>query len=1089
MAQSAQNTSETGREPEPKAGKRRLVWRWFLMPVLLIVGLAVAAAWLQRQELARSAIEDYFEGHGVEARYDITRISPRKQVIENVVLGDPASPDLTVKRIIVSIIPKLGLPTVRRVKLEGARLYGTFRDGELSFGALDPILLAGDGGEPELPDLDMTIRDGRVLMQTDFGDFGVKLSGAGNLSGGFEGVLAVASRDAAFGGCTLDGATLYGDFAIEAQRPLFQGPLRIADARCADAGVELADVAVTLDALVDAGLKGVDATYELAAGRGAIGDARMASLRGEGRVSYRDAEFNARYDLVGSDVRTSQANLAALSLDGTIRALDGFSSLRAEAGFEGTGLQPGTGLTGSLASAAAAAEGTLASDLLRKFGAAVEAELPGSALSGKVTLRRTGSVTSVIVPRADVSGRTGRLLQLSDLQYAAGGNGPMRLSGRFVTGGRDLPRIDGRIERRGSGGFDARLSMARYTAGNSSLALPSLSINSIPGGFRFSGDALASGDIPGGAAQGLQLPLAGTWTNGQLAMWQGCTDVRFDRLALADLSLDGRALTLCPARGQPILRYGPGGLRLAAGAPSLDLSGRLGSTPVRVASGPVGMAWPGTLSARNLDVALGPAGNATRFQLAGLTAQLGGPLAGTFEGTDILLDAVPLDMRDASGAWRYSGGRLEITDAELRVEDRAEPDRFNPLFARGAALTLFDNLVTANADLRHPLGDRLVARTAIRHDLSTSIGSADLDVPGITFVSGTRAVSVPQIDQVASGGFQPTDLTPLALGVVALVDGTVTGQGRIDWDDAGVRSTGQFTTDALDLAAAFGPVEKARGTIVFTDLLGLTTAPDQLIEVGTINPGIEVYDGEIRFQMTDGERLAVTSARWPFLGGFLSMRPVTLNLGVEEFRTYQLDVEGMEASMFVARMELNNFSATGTFDGTIPLVFDPQGNGRIEGGMLVSRPPGGNVSYQGDLLYEDMPMMAEFAFQALRSLDFKRMRIALDGALAGELVTRVRFDGVSQGEGAENNLITRQFAKLPLRFDVNIRAPFQQLLSSVRSLYDPSAIRDPRDLGLVDADGRVIRASISGQEAPPEPDPMDIPDEAVIQRPESEDVE
>ena len=98
--------------------------------------------------------------------------------------------------------------------------------------------------------------------------------------------------------------------------------------------------------------------------------------------------------------------------------------------------------------------------------------------------------------------------------------------------------------------------------------------------------------------------------------------------------------------------------------------------------------------------------------------------------------------------------------------------------------------------------------------------------------------------------------------------------------------------------------------------------------------------------------------------------------------------------------------------------------------------------------------MANYAFKMLRSVDYRAMTIGLEGDLAGEIVTKVSFGGISQGKGAERNLITRQLSQLPIRFDINVRAQFYQLLGSLRSLYDPSMVRDPRDLGLVDAHGR-----------------------------------
>jgi hypothetical protein len=250
-----------------------------------------------------------------------------------------------------------------------------------------------------------------------------------------------------------------------------------------------------------------------------------------------------------------------------------------------------------------------------------------------------------------------------------------------------------------------------------------------------------------------------------------------------------------------------------------------------------------------------------------------------------------------------------------------------------------------------------------------------------------------------------------------------------------------------------------------------------------------VLDGEIEFALRDGEVLAIAGGSWPFMGGRLVLRDFDFNLGVEEERRYVFEIIGLEAAQFVAQMELENISATGTFDGTVPIVFGSDGNGRIDQGILISRPPGGNLSYVGDLTYEDLSAIANFAFDALRSMDYSQMRVVMEGPLAGEIVTRVRFDGVQQGEGAKKNIVTRQIAKLPIQFRINIRAQFYQLLTSMKAMYDPAAVRDPRELGLLSDDGqRLLRRSITGEEAAPEIEPEDIiPDEPTIQDQESED--
>jgi hypothetical protein len=614
--------------------------------------------------------------------------------------------------------------------------------------------------------------------------------------------------------------------------------------------------------------------------------------------------------------------------------------------------------------------------------------------------------------------------------------------------------------------------MATYQAEGGSVAVPSLAIVSKGEAIGFSGRSIVSGDLPGGHAEGLLLPLSGNWSSaGGLALWRRCTRLRFDSLRYANLTLERHGLTVCPAKGAPIVRYGAGGLRVAAGVPSLDLAGRLGTTPIAIRSGAVGFAYPGALSARQLLVTLGPRDTATTFAVGNLTARIGKTVSGRFDGTDVTLFAVPMNLVDASGDWGYADGRLTIADGAFRLVDRQQPARFNPLEARGATLALKDNLITAEALLREPSSNAEVTRIAIRHDLASGHGHADLAVDGLTF----------------GRGLQPEKLTPLALGVVANVAGTVTGSGRIDWEEKGVSSSGRFSSDSLDFAAAFGPVKGASGTIVFTDLIGLTTAPNQVLKVASINPGIEVTDGEVSIELKNGQVLTVNRGTWPFMGGTLTMRPVTLNLGTSEQRAYVLEIVGLEASQFVQRMQLENMSATGTFDGELPLIFDVDGNGRIEGGRLTSR-GGGNISYVGALTYKDLSTMANMAFDALRSLDYRKMDITVDGPLTGEIITHVRFDGVSQGAGAKQNFITRRIGKLPFRFVVTITAPFYQVITNIKSMYDPTMIQDPRELAgrglLLDERGNAIPAD--RLPSSPVPGEKNTQDEANIQRRESE---
>jgi len=1043
-------------EPGSRRRQGRRIARWAAIAMLVFLLAALAIAWLARERIAGDIITDLLNDRRLLATYEIESIGPREQVLRNVVVGDPARPDLTIERVVVELEPRLGTPALDNVRLIRPRLYGSYRDGRLSFGSLDPLLFTGSGEPFSLPDLRLAIEDGRGLMETDMGRVGISLQGGGWLRGGFAGELAATAPALAVAGCSATNATLYGRVAIENARPRFAGPLRLARLGCPANGLALAGIAAPLELTADQAMDGVEGTMQVATGAGSLPQARMNSARGKVDFTWRDNGLTARYQMSGQGLRAGQVQLASLALDGSLRTRQGLTRIELDGDASATGLAPGPALDSTLASLEGSTRGTLLQPIVARIRQTIAREAPGSRLAAELIARRNGEQATLVVPTARLTGTSGAtLLQVSRFQLAAGDGEPLRWSGNVATGGA-LPRITGRMEQAPGGGLELVAAMSPYRAGPAQLAIPRLSLTQARNGtLGFTGTVNASGPLPEGRARGLIVPVDGKWSRASgLAMWQGCTQLRFDQLAYASLTLDRRQLTLCPPRGQPMLRLSPGGaLSIAAGAPSLELVGRLGETRIALDSGPVGFAWPGTVTARQVNVALGPPETATRFALTDLTASLGSEITGTFAGTDVLLNAVPLDVHEAGGTWRYSGGVLTLAEAGFRLEDRGAPDaavdRFEPMVARDATLTLADNRITANAILRQPTSDREVTRVAIVHDLGNASGHADLAVDALVF----------------DGALQPTQLTQLALGVIANAAGTVTGTGRIDWNEAAVTSTGTFATTDLDFAAAFGPVTGAAGTITFTDLLGLTTAPDQQLTVATINPGIEVTDGVVQYELHNGEALVVEGGRWPFLGGTLAMQPVTINFGVAEERRYVFEISGLDAGAFVQRLGLANLSATGSFDGTIPIVFDADGNGSLQGGLLLSRAPGGNVSYVGELTYEDLSPVANFAFDALRSLNYEQMSIQMDGSLSGEIVTRVGFDGISQGEGASSNIITRQLARLPLRFVVNVRAPFYSLIGSVRALYDPTAIRDPRELGLLDHGGRPLDPSVSIENA------------------------
>src|SRR3546814_17757448 len=74
----------------------------------------------------------------------------------------------------------------------------------------------------------------------------------------------------------------------------------------------------------------------------------------------------------------------------------------------------------------------------------------------------------------------------------------------------------------------------------------------------------------------------------------------------------------------------------------------------------------------------------------------------------------------------------------------------------------------------------------------------------------------------------------------------------------------------------------------------------------------------------------------------------------------------MDAAQFLQQFDFKNLSATGVFDGTLPLVFDEAG-GRIENGHLTVREGGGSLASVGPVSQHDLGTWGNIAFQAVKA--------------------------------------------------------------------------------------------------------------------------
>ncbi|MDQ8756413.1 YdbH domain-containing protein [Sphingosinicella sp. LHD-64] len=1018
---------------------RRLRRGLAVLLVLLLVALAVA--WILRERLATDYIEGELARRGVDATYEVKRIGLGSQILENVVIGDRARPDATVRHLEVQVVLGLGGPEIGLVTARGVRLRGRIdEDGRLSLGQIDRLLPPPTGVPFELPDQRIDVADAAIALETPAGFLAVAVEGRGNLADGFAGRLALAANRLTLGGCTVEGPRADLAAAVDDRHPAVRGPVSAARFGCGDDLVverPLLAVNTRLGRSLDIWQGGAAAripTLVTRAGRLNDVDARLTldgnALRTQGRADLSAGSVEA------DAVRTRRARIAGPYVLSLRR-----SELVMTGDLQATGVvlpeRTLAGAAGSLRAMQGTPLGPIGDNLAR---ALVRAGQGGAIVNAGVRLAVAPDRGGLGIGRLRLTTASGARLLVDGGSGATYGwpGGGLALDGDFALTGGGFP--DARFtlrQARAGGPIRGTGRVAPLEAAGARLALGAIDFASASGGnTRFSTTARLDGPFSGGRVEGLLLPLSGRFGRGGLALGESCVAASFQALEVQNLRLGATRLPLCPV-GRALVSQQPGGaLQGGAEVRAPRFAGRLGSSPITLAASRLRVGLDG-FTAADLAARLGASSGESRLDIAGLDGRLaGGGVAGGFTGLAGDLAGVPLLVSEGSGRWRFAGGTLNAEGA-LTVADRQDPLRFQPLVTRDFRLAIAGNDLRAAGGLDHPESGTRVMRATIDHDLGTGAGGAVLDVAGLRF---------------QPRGFQPDALTPLTVGVVALVDGTVTGRGRIAWDAEGTRSSGTFATQDMNLAAPFGPVEGLTTTLNFTDLLGLVTAPGQTAEVRLIQAGIDVYDGRVTYQLQPDYRVAVDGARWPFSGGTLSLEPTVLDFSRETTKYLTFRVEGLDAASFIAQMEFGNIAATGTFDGIVPMQFDANGTGEIRDGRLTARPEGGTLSYVGELTDRDLGAYGILAFNALKSLRYDKFDLTLNGALDGEFITVIDLDGIARDPSATTlpggggipqmvaGRILNQLARIPFEFNIRIQGQFRSLFATAQSFSDPTLL-------------------------------------------------
>ncbi|MCY7270582.1 MAG: YdbH domain-containing protein [Sphingomonas bacterium] len=1009
---------------------------WISLIVLGVLTAVLIGAWTARRPIAEHFVEQELARRGVRATYQLESIGLHNQIIRDVTIGDPASPDLTARYAKIQMrIQWNGAVEVYRIAARGVRLRGELRrDGKVSWGEIDKLLPPPSGKPFRLPDIAVHLADTTIALKTPYGNLGFALAGAGNLTGGFKGRLAVAGPALVTGACRLNGLRGNVALGVEARRPNINGPIAADRFVCPKSRMAMVAPRLELASGFSEAFERFDGTGRLSVASFAAGDNGLANLNALIGFAGSPSDAGGTIKLSAQRGRLGSIFADATRLEGKYRLWTGRGELALSADYAADSATLAPAMVAPLVAPLESAKGTPIGPIGQAIAAAVRRTAGNFNATGHLRLVNLRGGGGVRIETADARGANGARVIVS------GGDGVtyywpdarLRVDGNISTGGGGLPRADIALRQPRQGGpMSGEARIAPYSAVGARLALAPVTFRAArDGSTAINTIALLDGPFSGGFVRGLRIPISGAigGPGGGFAFGRGCIDARFQSLTAGSLRLGAARVPLCATGRALVFKNGQGPVQIGGVTRNLRLGGQLGKSPFQLAAAQARLTGSDRFAATGLGLQLGRPNSPVKITATSLDGRLvKGGATGKFGGATALIGRVPVRLSDASGAFDFRGGALAVNGSST-VSDLAPLPRFYPLASNDLQFRLANDLIRTTGSLRHPASGTKVTDIMITHRLSTGTGEALLDVPGIRF----------------GNAVQPDQLTRLAEGVIALVNGTVTGQGRVNWrGDGQVTSTGEFTTDGTDLAASFGPVTGLKGTIRFTNLLGLETAPGQTLSVGSINPGILVENGEIKYQILPGQLVKIERGDWPFMGGRLILQETIINLARSSPKRLTFEVVGLDANEFVGRLGFKDLQATGIFDGVLPMIFDDNG-GRIVGGRLDSRAGGGTLAYEGAINRANLGFFGGLAFDALRSLRFRNMIVRLDGDLAGEFATRLTIDQVAIGQSNSIQRILRSAVRsVPFKFNVTIIGPFRSLIATAKSMQDPrGVIRD-----------------------------------------------
>lgn len=354
---------------------------------------------------------------------------------------------------------------------------------------------------------------------------------------------------------------------------------------------------------------------------------------------------------------------------------------------------------------------------------------------------------------------------------------------------------------------------------------------------------------------------------------------------------------------------------------------------------------------------------------------------GTLRGGEAKIDEANLADVAAKFDLGGAGGAIDgkLSDVKMRIFDPLLKDgrRYEDMTFEGAA-NLRDSVANFSGVFTSVGKGVQIASVTGAHSLKTGAGSLEF--------APTPLIFRPR-------SFQPYDLSPFLRGP-ASVTGRADVAGNADWDADHFKARASIDLRNVGFTlAAVGTFEGVSGKVAISDLLKMESEPGQTITVEKITLGMPIEKGTIKFRLIGFDAIRLENAEWPFVGGFIRIRPIDFKFDEASNRVIAQAVN-WDLNKIVELFKIPDVKIDGIVNGDIPVAFST-GSARIDKAKLAATEKGGTIQYSGSTgdAAAQTDANAKMLFDALKDFRYRVLEMRIDGDIAGRLVLSMTLLG------------------------------------------------------------------------------------------------